>query len=96
MNELLDLWKGVTIKIKGVPEVICVALLCVACDTPAARKVSGSVGCSANLGCPRCYCEFSEGSLARNRSNFDRHTWEYQTNAKQRRHAEIACLFYQN
>ena len=71
VNELLDLWKGVTIKIKGVPQVIRVALLCVACDTPAARKVSGFVGHSANLGCPRCYCEFSEGGLARNRSNFD-------------------------
>ena len=61
--------EGVTINIGGIQKLIRVALLCVACDTPAARKVSGFVGHSANLGCPRCYCEFSEGGLARNRSN---------------------------
>ena len=84
VNELLKLWEGVTVKINGAPKVIRVALLCVACDTPAARKVSGFLSHSANLGCQRCYCEFSEGGLARNRSNFDRNTWERRTNAKHR------------
>ena len=51
-------------------------------DTSAARNVSGFVGHLANLGCPRCYCKFSEGGLARNSSTFDRGTWEYRTNAK--------------
>lgn len=30
------------------------ALMCVACDIPAARKVCGFLGHSANLGCSRC------------------------------------------
>lgn len=60
VNELLDLWKGVMMKIKGKLQVIRVALLCVACDTPAARKVSSFLSHSANLGCARCYWSFLE------------------------------------
>ena len=44
--------------IGGIQKLIHVALLCVACDTPA-RKVSGFVSHSDNLGCPRCYVTVS-------------------------------------
>lgn len=84
VTELLDLWKGVSIEIDGVQREVRVVLICVACDTPAARKVCGFLGHSANLGCPKCYCEFSEGGLARNRSNFDCSTWRKRTNATHR------------
>ena len=58
VKELQDLWKGVemcvndngrmlTLAVKG-------ALLCVACDLPAGRKVCGFLGTSAALGCSRC------------------------------------------
>lgn len=76
VTELLQLWKGVKLQFSNSSEgVVRVALLAVACDIPAGRKVSGFLGHSANLGCPRCYCEFSEGGPRRNFSNFDRSTW---------------------
>ena len=62
-----------------------VALLAVACDMPASRKVCGFLSLSANLGCPRCYCTFSEGSLQRNYSKFERSSWTLHTNSKHRR-----------
>ena len=45
------------------------ALLAVACDLPAARKVCGFLSYSANLGCSGCFQGFSEGF---GRRNFDR------------------------
>ena len=38
-----------------------VALMCVACDIPAARKVCGFMGHGATLGCSRCLKEFPGG-----------------------------------
>ena len=40
VSELLQLWQGVLMKVNGCGEkVICAALLAVACDLPAGRKV---------------------------------------------------------
>ena len=76
VTELQQLWSGVTLKFPdGTMHVIRAALLTVACDMPASRKVCGFLSHSANLGCPRCYCEFSEGGLNRNYCNFDRLSW---------------------
>lgn len=52
VNELLDLWNGVTIKsIPGVGTLkIKVALLALCCDIPAARKCGGFAGHSARKG----------------------------------------------
>ena len=58
VKELQDLWKGVemcvnddgrmlTLAVKG-------ALMCVACDLQAGRKICGFLGTSAALGCSRC------------------------------------------
>ena len=80
-----ELWNGVELEIHdSTSEVIRVALLGVACDMPAGRKVCGFLSHSANLGCPRCYCEFSEGGLQRNYSNFDRSSWVMRNNEKHR------------
>ena len=55
VNELQELWVGVAMdchmntvkKIRG-------ALLCVACDLPAGRKVCGFLSHSARYGCSKC------------------------------------------
>ena len=85
VTELLQLWKGVQLKVyNSRQKVVRAALLLVACDMPASRKVCGFLSHSANLGCHRCYCEFSEGSLRRNYSNFERTSWSYRDNSKHR------------
>ena len=56
------------------------ALLAVACDLPAGRKVCGFLSHSANLGCSRCYCSFSEGGLQRNYLCLDRNSWKMRSN----------------
>lgn len=49
------------------------ALMCVACDIPAARKVSDFIEHSANLGCSRCLKPFpSLSDKKRDCSGFDR------------------------
>ena len=60
------------------------ALLGVSCDLPAARKVCGFLSHSANLGCSKCYTEFSEGFGRRNYSNVNRESWQLRNNAKHR------------
>lgn len=85
VDELLQLWSGVQIKLPDNTErVVRVALLAVACDMPASRKVCGFLSHSANLGCPRCYCTFSEGPLQCNYANFDRSSWPLRNNKKHR------------
>ena len=56
--ELLELWEGVTMDVFSGKKTIRAPLLCIACDIPAARKVSGFLGHAANLGCSRCYSNF--------------------------------------
>ena len=55
VDELLQLWKGIWISMKFVR----VALICVACDIPAARKIAGFMGHNATRGCSRCLKHFS-------------------------------------
>lgn len=51
------------------------ALLCVACDVPASRKVCGFLGHAAVLGCSKCSKEFPGSIGARDYSGFDRSKW---------------------
>ena len=85
VTELLQLWVGVQITLPNSDnKIIRAALLAVACDMPASRKVCGFLCHSANLGCNRYYCEFSEGWLQRDYSNFDRPSWCLRSNTKHR------------
>ncbi len=85
VSELLELWDGVQMPVKeGQSEIVRCALMCVGCDLPAGRKVCGFLSFSANLGCSRCYAEFSEGFGCQNYSGFDRSEWENRTNNKHR------------
>ncbi len=55
VEELLTFWKGVEItSCAGALVLVRCALLCVACDIPASRKVCGFLGHSAVLGCSKC------------------------------------------
>jgi hypothetical protein len=61
IDELDELWRdGFTHKLPNEEQdtTFYAALLCIACDIPAARKVSGFLGHSARLGCSKCTKEF--------------------------------------
>lgn len=85
--ELLQLWDGVSLCVHGSnsKKLVRAALLGTPCDLPAGRKVCGFLSHSANLGCSRCYCSFSEGVFGhRNYSDFNRENWEHRSNEKHR------------
>ena len=78
VEELQQLWQGVVMKAHNDNAIVVRgALLCVACDIPAARKVSGFVGSSALHGCSRCLLEFPTDKFGEkpDYSNFDRTQW---------------------
>ena len=52
------------------------ALLCVACDLPAARKVCGFLSHAAKRGCSKCYKLFDGDFGCRDYSGFDRDKWK--------------------
>ena len=59
VNELLELWTGGVMQtVAGVQVLVRAALVCVAYDIPASRKVSGFVGHNAFLACSKCLKTF--------------------------------------
>ena len=79
VDELTDLWEGVTMQVctrsgKTAHNIRC-ALLCIACDVPAGRKVCGFLGHSARFGCSKCFKEFPGNVGTMNYSGFDRSKW---------------------
>lgn len=59
VDELLDLWEnGLSIEIGAQAANVRAALICAACDIPAARKLCGFLGHSSSH-CPRCNIRFS-------------------------------------
>ena len=65
------------------------ALICLACDIPASRKVSGFLSHSAFHGCSRCLKSFPTSTFGEKPgySGFDRNNWTPRTNASHRVHA---------
>lgn len=86
VSELLTLWRGKSFKTADKTTVIVrCALLCIACDLPASKKVSGFLSFTANLGCSR-YQNFGTGVFGRqNYSGFDRDTWVYRSMDRHRK-----------
>lgn len=68
---------------KGLQLVRC-ALLCVACDIPACRKVNGFMGHSATLGCSKCLKKFPGSAGNKDYSGFDLSTWPPRNNQQHR------------
>ena len=67
VDELNQLWDGVVMQSFSSKQVVVrAALLCTACDIPAARKVSGFVGHNALHGCSKCLKNFQQPHLGRN------------------------------
>ena len=82
IDELLDFLPGVSMSVHSynTPQLVRCALLCVACDIPACRKVSGFLGHSATLGCSRCLKPFPGSIGQKDYSGFDRSKWPPRSN----------------
>ena len=74
VSELKELWEdGVEVCHSGsrrIPERFFVALLLVACDAPAARKICGFLGPGARRGCSKCKKEFISDEHFDTKMNF--------------------------
>ena len=91
VDELNALWRGIKIRTFTSPTggaEIRAALLCCAADIPAARKLCGFVGHSANLGCSHC-SKFFPGGFGEKKdySGFDRRSWPLRTDDSHRQNA---------
>jgi hypothetical protein len=77
VDELLQLWNGVVMKTHNSSVLVRSALLCVACDIPAARKVCGFVAHNSLLACSRCSKVFPTECFGEKAdySGFDRDVW---------------------
>ena len=92
VSKLLDLWNGaVTMKTHDNRLVLVrAALLCVACDIPAAHKVCGFLGHRALRGCSRCLKTFTTNHFGEkpDYSGFNCSDWEQRT---LEHHKTFAC-----
>ena len=89
VDELLQLWNGVVMKAHNSSVLVRSALICVACDIPAARKVCGFVSHNSLLACSRCLKVFPTkcfGDKA-DYSGFDRDIWPPRSLAMHRMYA---------
>lgn len=60
--ELQEAWQsGFVIQLKNYSVCIKLALICIACDIPATRIVSGFLSHNAELGCNKCLKKFASG-----------------------------------
>ena len=77
VDELLQLWAGITVSSENNTLTLRAMLLCFISDIPATRKVCGFPGFKARLGCSKCMKEFPcEGFGERtDYSGYDRTTW---------------------
>lgn len=97
ISELQDLWKGIRMYTSESPSfkvLVRGALICAACDIPAARKVCGFKGHNANHGCSRCFIFFPGPITKKDYSGFDRENWpprdidKHRTISKKIKHAK--------
>jgi len=93
VEELSALWRGIRFITSASPMFpfrFRAALLCASSDIPAARKLCGFLGHSANLGCSRCFKKFPGGFAERkDYSGFERDKWEIRTDKEQRKRVKI-------
>ena len=90
IGELHDLWNGVSVTIGTSPKrtvMVRLAVMCIACDIPAVRKLCGFAGHSACLGCSKCKHKFVSESWGMNYSGFDRTEWVLRNSAEHKEHA---------
>ena len=78
VSDLKELWKGVRLYTSESPRykvLVRGALICAACDIPAARKLCGFKAHNANRGCSKCFKWFSGPVTNKDYSGFDREKW---------------------
>ena len=77
VNDLIKLWHGVEMETCEGLKRVRAALICLACDIPASRKLAGFVGHSALKGCSKCLKSFPTVTFGEkpNYSGFDRDQW---------------------
>ena len=86
VKELLTLWDGVDFTLPGNQiKKVRAALLCVACDIPACRKVCGFLSYTAHYGCSKCLKYFPGGFGGLDYSGFDRDKWKLRTGSEHRK-----------
>jgi hypothetical protein len=88
VDDLLDFWDpgvffSATSKYPNGRRVRC-ALIALVCDLPAARKIAGFAGHSANHFCSRCKCTENNETL----NNFDIKSWNFRENTECRKEGE--------
>ena len=85
VSELKEFWGGVQINVHSMGQkIIRCALLCIACDLPAGRKVCGFLSHNAHLGCSRCWKKFSGSIGSMDFAGFDRENWRARTGTEHR------------
>ncbi|OAD65777.1 hypothetical protein PHYBLDRAFT_102100, partial [Phycomyces blakesleeanus NRRL 1555(-)] len=93
VDELMELYKGIKIKTHQCPNSTSIraALLMVACDIPAARKVCGFTSHTSTNACHKCKRQFSRlaGTSSVDYSGFDFSKWLLRTKNANRKDAEI-------
>lgn len=83
VSELTHLWQGILMESpQNMKVLVRAGLICIACDIPAARKVSGFAGPQATLGCSKCSLSFPTAAFGEkpDYSEFDRSKWEPRNN----------------
>ena len=72
----------------GSKKIIRAALLCVACDIPAGKKVCGFRAFSSDYGCSRCFHKFPGLFGEKNYANFKRRRWPKRNNEQHRKNVK--------
>ena len=92
VNDLKQLWDGMVMEVHTKSEMVKLtvrcALLCIACDLPAGRKLCGFLGHSAKLGCSKCLKKFKGKPGSMNYSGFERSLWPKRNGSSHRRNIE--------
>lgn len=81
VDEILELWSGVQLHTDLMfwyTSIRC-ALICVASDLPANRKVCGFAGHAVQMGCSKCLKKFISGAFGEklDYSEYNREIWQY-------------------
>ena len=85
VEELLELWEGVQMAVDGHDKTVRCAVLCIACDIPAGRKICGLPWYTAHYACSRCKKYFPGTFGCIDYSGFNRDSWPPRTISEHRR-----------
>ena len=86
VHDLKQFWDGIELNVHSVgKKKIRCALVCVACDLPAGRKVCGFLSYNARLGCSRCWKQFAGSVGSMDFSGFDRENRRERTGPEHKR-----------